>query len=44
MARFLLRSYLDNTYSKIVSYHDGQNFKIIKKHYTSIDLSHAQGP
>ena len=37
MARFLLRPYQDNTYSKIVSYHNGQNFKIIKKHYTFLE-------
>ena len=30
--RFLLRSYQDNTYSKIVSYHDEQNSKIIKNY------------
>ena len=42
MPRFLLRSYQDNTYSKIVSYHDGQNFKIIKNTRPSVQAAETQ--
>ena len=46
MARVLLRSYKDHTYSsKIVSYHDGQNFKIIKNTIPSVQAAetHCKG-
>ena len=42
MARFLLRSYKDNTYSKIESYHDGQNFEIIKNTIPSVQAAEIQ--
>ena len=42
MARFSLRAYKDNTYSNIVSYHDGQNSKIIKNTTLSVQAAETQ--